>query len=794
MRILITGGAGFIGCNLADACIRAGHQVTLFDNLSRRGSEANLAWLRASFGERGFRFIQGDIRDYPAILAAAKGQETVYHLAAQTAVTTSVTDPRNDFEINALGTFNVLEAARNAGHDPVFIFASTNKVYGGMEDAPAAEMETRYILPNYPAGVSEARSLDFHSPYGCSKGAADQYVRDYARIYGLRSVVFRQSCLEGAAVVQTAQGDIPIQDLHGSGQIWSLGNESMLQRRSYEGPFSPPVDGRRLYHLKTARGYAIRATDDHRFYTPGGYLPLADILYGGLVAVAPQARWVQRLDPARLPNDIILDETQVREALADCGRQVAYNEKMIAQLQTQGLLPLRYSHPFIYVIAQLVGYLTGDAHLYSHFKPSRGKVDLGIQVYARAEELEAIADDFRLLGFRPGTTMVSTSRSELLSGHVIEGLSYRFPVYSSAAFGFFKGLGVPVGRKADEVFEMPAWILRAPASVQDAYLRGLFGAEMTAPSFYKRHDDQRPGEFMAPVFAQSKAQSLDANARQFRQQIVCLLADRGVETRSFETSFNYRKGGERSRCYQFNVLAAKDNLTRFARIGYAYNRKRTVQLYRIVEFMQTGLPYQFYEGWVAENTHGLAAAELLWDRVTEKQEVPLQPVYDITVSQSHNFVANGFLVHNCIYGQRQMGVEDQGWVAWFVIAAVTGQPITIYGNGKQVRDLLHVDDLVRAFQVATTRIDVTRGQVYNLGGGPANTLSIWAEFGPLLSELAGREVTPAAWRDWRPGDQPVFVADVSKAQREFGWAPQVGVREGIGRLFDWVRGNRELFA
>jgi hypothetical protein len=149
---------------------------------------------------------------------------------------------------------------------------------------------------------------------------------------------------------------------------------------------------------------------------------------------------------------------------------------------------------------------------------------------------------------------------------------------------------------------------------------------------------------------------------------------------------------------------------------------------------------------------------------------------------------------SCIYGQRQMGVEDQGWVAWFVIAAVTGQPITIYGNGKQVRDLLHVDDLVRAFQMATARIEVTAGQVYNLGGGPANTLSIWAEFGPLLSELAGRPVTPAAWRDWRPGDQPVFVADVSKAQREFGWAPQVGVREGIGRLFEWVRANRGLFA
>ena len=338
---MITGGAGFIGSNLAAACIRAGHRVTLYDNLSRRGSEANLGWLRATFGGDVVGFVHGDVREYPAVLRAMEGQEAIYHLAAQTAVTTSVADPRSDFEINALGTFNVLEAARHAGEDPVFIFASTNKVYGSMEDAAVAEGRTRYSLAAYPRGVSETRVLDFHSPYGCSKGAADQYVRDYARMYGLRSVVFRQSC---------------------------------------------------------------------------------------------------------------------------------------------------------------------------------------------------------------------------------------------------------------------------------------------------------------------------------------------------------------------------------------------------------------------------------------------------------------------VYGQRQMGVEDQGWVAWFVIAAVTGKPITIYGNGKQVRDLLHIDDLVRAFEMATEQISSTAGQVYNLGGGPENTLSIWADFGPLLSEILGRPVLPWAYHDWRPGDQPVFVADVGKACREFGWVPRVGVREGIERLVAWVVANQELFA
>jgi len=139
-------------------------------------------------------------------------------------------------------------------------------------------------------------------------------------------------------------------------------------------------------------------------------------------------------------------------------------------------------------------------------------------------------------------------------------------------------------------------------------------------------------------------------------------------------------------------------------------------------------------------------------------------------------------------------VEDQGWVAWFVIAAVLGKPITIFGDGKQVRDLLHVDDLVRAFRLATQRIDITRGQVYNLGGGPANALSIWADFGPLLSRLLGCQVIPASFRDWRPGDQPVFVADVGRAEREFGWRPEVSVETGIARLIEWVQQNRDLFA
>jgi CDP-paratose 2-epimerase len=148
--------------------------------------------------------------------------------------------------------------------------------------------------------------------------------------------------------------------------------------------------------------------------------------------------------------------------------------------------------------------------------------------------------------------------------------------------------------------------------------------------------------------------------------------------------------------------------------------------------------------------------------------------------------------NSCIYGQRQFGVEDQGWVAWFCIAAVLGKPITIYGDGKQIRDILYIDDLVAAFQQAIAHIDVTQGQVYNIGGGPDNTLAIWSEFGPLLQRLAGRPI-PVTYADWRPGDQHVFVADISRAHHDFGWQPTIGVEQGIERLYHWVVANKDLF-
>jgi len=194
---LVTGAAGFIGSNYVDRLLARGDQVVAYDNLSRPGAEANLAWLRAKHGAGSFQLAVADVRDAVALQGAVEGVDVIVHLAGQTAVTTSVKDPRSDFDQNALGTFNVLEAARHVGTEPIVLYSSTNKVYGGMEDVDVVEKETRYDYKDRPRGIPETSPLDFHSPYGCSKGAGDQYVRDYSRIYGLPTVVFRQSCIYG---------------------------------------------------------------------------------------------------------------------------------------------------------------------------------------------------------------------------------------------------------------------------------------------------------------------------------------------------------------------------------------------------------------------------------------------------------------------------------------------------------------------------------------------------------------------------------------------------------------------
>lgn len=196
MKLLITGGCGFLGSNLAADALLRGDELVVFDSLYRNGSRENLAWLQ---GQGKFHFEHGDIRnqnDITRIVQTLK-PDAIFHLAGQVAMTTSIANPRMDFEVNVMGTHNLLEAVRQHAPDTIVVYSSTNKVYGDLEQYTYSENETRYSCNEHPKGFNEQTQLDFHSPYGCSKGAADQYMLDYARIFGLKTVVFRHSSMYG---------------------------------------------------------------------------------------------------------------------------------------------------------------------------------------------------------------------------------------------------------------------------------------------------------------------------------------------------------------------------------------------------------------------------------------------------------------------------------------------------------------------------------------------------------------------------------------------------------------------
>jgi CDP-paratose 2-epimerase len=197
--VLVTGGAGFIGSNLVDRLAADGHDVLIYDALARPGVEANVGWLKSRHGKKVSATV-ADVRDAPGLAEAAKDASAVVHLAAQVAVTTSLDEPLRDFEVNAASTLTLLEALRKRGGGVPLLFASTNKVYGGLGDVPlelAGEAYRPVDRALHTSGISEARPLDFHTPYGCSKGAADQYVLDYARSFGVPTCVFRMSCIYG---------------------------------------------------------------------------------------------------------------------------------------------------------------------------------------------------------------------------------------------------------------------------------------------------------------------------------------------------------------------------------------------------------------------------------------------------------------------------------------------------------------------------------------------------------------------------------------------------------------------
>lgn len=197
MKYMITGGCGFLGSNIASEVLKQKQELIIYDNLSRVGGEDNLEWLNKM---GNFKFFKEDTNNFEKLSSIIKEEkpDVIYHLAGQVAMTTSIQNPRLDFETNVLGSFNVLESVRQYSPKTVVVYSSTNKVYGDFEYLNYNETNSRYICKEYPEGFDESVNLDFHSPYGCSKGSADQYMLDYARIFNLNTIVFRHSSMYGA--------------------------------------------------------------------------------------------------------------------------------------------------------------------------------------------------------------------------------------------------------------------------------------------------------------------------------------------------------------------------------------------------------------------------------------------------------------------------------------------------------------------------------------------------------------------------------------------------------------------
>jgi nucleoside-diphosphate-sugar epimerase len=765
MKIFITGGAGFIGCNCADHFLKQGHDVVVFDNLSRRGGPANLRWLQARHGEQ-MRFVQADVRDYDSLAEAVVGADVVLHLASQVAVTTSVQNPREDFEINAWGTFNVVEAVRHQAPDAVVIYASTNKVYGGMEAAQVVLKNGRYSYADYPFGISENYPLDFHSPYGCSKGAGDQYMRDYHRIFGLKSIVMRQSCLTATQEIVTPFGNKPIASLK-SGDLVHSGCGWTRVRRVWQTGIKP------VRRLTTMRGLHITLTENHRMVRPHGLFTNRDFAYGDFLAVLPEAFYMPQweLIPDQvLDADQYLAAVQSRTADARCLNKAKRIAKQLLPLQGDRLLAM----------TEIVGRLFGDGHLGIHHRRSRHTPAYTVQHFGSEDELAEVSQRLVWLGIPASGIVRWQATSRLPQGHMIEGHSCRIQQQSIPIFTLFELLGVPVGDKVRVDYVLPKWVADGHKLVKRAFLRGFLGAELC---------QVYPNSYIAPSFAQSKDIICHQNGVLWIQQLRDLLAEFGIETSCFEAKpVAYKRGTTIQTTVR--LLGGREMFTKLAAIGYAFSPARTARLNALLHWQWTQTaPHNF------ETTNELYRADghLYWDSLSTVESLSEQPVYDLEVeADSHLVVAGGIQVSNCIYGRRQFGVEDQGWVAHFVIATHLDRPIMIYGDGKQIRDLLHVSDLIRAYELAINRIDELGGEVFNIGGGPDNTLSIWSEFGPLLASLAGRPV-PVTYGDWRPGDQRVFVADIRKAAAKLGWQPTISPADGIRDLYEWVAANPDLF-
>jgi len=670
VKILITGGAGFIGSNLAAHFARAGHAITVFDNFSRRGSRPNLAWLK-SLPQVELEVVEGDVREAAAIARAALGQDAIFHLAGQVAVTSSVLDPRRDFEDNALGTFNTLEAARASGRQPIFIYTSTNKVYGGMEEARVVEQPTRYAFADMPNGVPESWPLDFHSPYGC--------------------------CYSEDTDVLTRTGWKRFYELAEDDDVLTYSVErNVAEFQNPTAHFAYPYTGK-MYVQKNRR-LETCVTPNHRM------LVAWDCNHDGL------------------------ERPRLLEAQCIAGKPMAYllgAEVAAGEDCEQFVLPAvhgaKHKHDFAARVIPMtdwlrfLGWYLAEGHCDQNEKTSNCTVTL--TTHYRTAEAQAV---MRAVGLSPVVNqhhVVATSRQ---------------------MFEYVRQLG-----KAHDKF-----IPQCIKDLSKPYLLILLNALLDGDG---NHNSKNSWRYT--TVSKRLADDVQEIA------IKCgLAASLTCDKQDF-----FRVYGCSTRSAQVNQGQDRSRWVDYAGTVYCVEVPNSVVLVR-----QNG--HAYFSG----NSKGTG---------------------DQYVRDYHRIYGLPSVVfrQSSIYGPRQFGIEDQGWIAFLAICAATGQPINIYGDGKQVRDILYIDDLARAFAAAVEHIDRAAGRVYNIGGGPARTLTIWTETGPLLERLAGRPL-PVRYGDWRPGDQRIYVSDISRARAELGWEPRVDPADGVGRLWDWIQANKELFA
>lgn len=668
-RLLITGGCGFIGTNLAEYFARRGWHVTALDNLSRRGAVENLHWMRDQ--RLGIRFVHADIRtDLQNLRAEVQNADAVFHLASQVAVTTSFKNPIEDNEINAIGTLNLLEAIRASGGNPVFIYASTNKVYGGMEDVAVVLDGNRYRYRDLPQGIPENRFLDFHSPYGC--------------------------CYSADTDILTEEGWKKIPDLTPSDRVLTYN----LKRRVAE--FQKPT--RHFAYHYTGNMYVQRNRRLRTCVTPNHQMLVSwDCNHDALV----RPRLVEARQIQGKPMAYLL--------AADYTGGTKREHFTLPGVVKSGKYKHRFAPRQIPMDAWLrfLGWYLSEGHCYKSLKT--GNCTVTLTTYYREREAMGVMKAVDLTPVRNQHHITATSRQ---------------------LYEYLKLLG-----KSHTKY-IPPEIKRLHRRELGILLQSLLDGDGN------RHS--KNGWRYTTV------------SRQLADDVQEIAIKCGMSASvTLDKEGFYRVYISTTRTAQCNLDGNRSTWVNYEGMVYCVEVPNSTVMVR-----QNG--HAYFSG----NSKGAG------DQYT-RDYARVYGLQTVVMRQS------------CIYGPRQYGITDQGWVAWFMVAAADGQSITIYGDGKQVRDILHARDLARAYELAIEKIEAVRGQIFNIGGGPQNTLSI-LELVEWLSAKTGREV-PHAFGDWRPGDQPCYVSDISKAKATLGWEPTTSKEAGLEQLYAWARDHLDEF-